>query len=94
MGRTETDRKITNEPWSSKWSLPEQTRPLFRVKGAVCPKNRRKTKKGAEKTKKELDKADAVRDYRKICKPGVQISSPFLIGADGTSLPAGRPPTQ
>jgi len=50
------------------------------MKGAVCPKNRRKMKKGAEKTKKELDKADAVRDYREACYTGLE---PFSIRVCG-----------
>src|SRR6516165_7041004 len=42
MGRTEADRKITDEPWSSKQSLTEQRRPLFGVKGMVCPKKEKR----------------------------------------------------
>ena len=80
MGRTETARKITNEPWSSKWSLAEQIRPLFRVNGVVRPKNGRKRKKGQKKLEKELDRADALRDYR-FCLSGpkeVQYNRPQL----------------
>src|SRR5215471_10299748 len=55
LGRTETDRKITNEPWSSKQNLAEQRRPLFGVNGVVRPKNKRKMQKG-------LDRAGTVRD--------------------------------
>src|SRR5215471_11598290 len=54
LGRTETDRKITNEPWSSKQNLTEQIRPLFGVNGVVRPKNKRKMKKGGRKTQKDL----------------------------------------
>ena len=39
MGRTEADRKITSEPWSSmQRSNKEQGRPLFGVDGEVCAK--------------------------------------------------------
>src|SRR5215472_4233862 len=59
LGRTETDRKITNEPWSSKQSLTEQRRPLFGVKGVVCPK---KEKREQKFIKKVLTRAGIVRD--------------------------------
>src|SRR5215472_6703937 len=59
LGRTETDRKITNEPWSSKQSLTEQRRPLFGVKGVVCPK---KEKREQKLIKKVLTRAGIVRD--------------------------------
>src|SRR5215467_11833806 len=59
LGRTETDRKITNEPWSSKRSLTEQRRPLFGVKGVVCPK---KEKREQKFIKKVLTRAGIVRD--------------------------------
>src|SRR6516162_6237128 len=59
LGRTETDRKITSEPWSSKQSLTEQIRPLFGVKGVMCSK---KEKRGKKKFKKGLDRADIVKD--------------------------------
>src|SRR5215469_13561692 len=59
LGRTETDRKITNEPWSSKQSLTEQRRPLFGVKGVVRPK---KEKREQKFIKKVLTRAGIVRD--------------------------------
>jgi hypothetical protein len=55
LGRTETDRKITNEPWSSKQSLTEQLRPLFGVSGVVCSKKEKREQKFKEKFKKGLD---------------------------------------
>src|SRR5215831_9647472 len=61
LGRTETDRKITNEPWSSKQSLTEQRRPLFGVKGVVCPK---KEKREQKLIKKVLTRAGIVRDRK------------------------------
>src|SRR5215469_17903190 len=59
LGRTETDRKITNEPWSSKQSLTEQRRPLFGVKGVVCPKKEKREQKFIQKV---LTRAGIVRD--------------------------------
>src|SRR5215469_5468278 len=59
LGRTETDRKITNEPWSSKQSLTEQRSPLFGVKEIVCPK---KEKREQKFIKKVLTRAGIVRD--------------------------------
>ena len=59
LGRTETDRKITNEPWSSKQSLMEQRRPLFGVKGVVRSTKERENKKFI---KKVLTRAGIVRD--------------------------------
>jgi hypothetical protein len=61
MGRTETDRKITNEPWSSKQSLTEPIRPLFGVNGVVCPK---KEKREQKIEKNFLTRAGIVRDVR------------------------------
>jgi hypothetical protein len=43
--RTETDRKITNESWSSRQSSTEPIRPLFGVNGVVCPKKEKREQK-------------------------------------------------
>src|ERR1700747_2770805 len=61
LGRTETDRKITSEPWSSKQSSTEPIRPLFGVHGVVCPK---KEKREQKIQKNFLTRAGIVRDVR------------------------------
>src|SRR6266576_5391606 len=55
------DRKITNEPWSSKQRSTEQGRPLFGVDGVVCLK---KEKRQQKIQKKFLTRAGIVRDVR------------------------------
>src|SRR6516165_6058857 len=59
LGRTETDRKITNEPWSSKQSLTEQNKTTLRSEWGCVHE---KTKERQKKIKKGLDRADIVRD--------------------------------
>jgi hypothetical protein len=55
LGRTETDRKIMSEPWSSKQrSKKGRGRPLFGVNAVVCSKKKNVTKNARKKTKKDL----------------------------------------
>src|SRR5271167_2878783 len=55
MGRTESTRQITNEPWSLMQSVKKnRTRPLCGVSGEVC----------SEKARNELDRVSIVRDVR------------------------------
>jgi hypothetical protein len=39
LGRTEADREITSEPWSSMHNSKDLKRPLAGVKGEACSKS-------------------------------------------------------
>src|SRR6516165_12347017 len=59
LGRTETDRKITNEPWSAKQSLTEPNKTTLRSEWSCVLEKRKERQK---KSKKGLDRAGIVRD--------------------------------
>src|SRR5215469_4912102 len=81
LGRTETDRKITNEPWSSKQSLMQQGRPLFGVKGMVCAK---KEKKEQKFIKKVLTRAGIVRDALRQFASALRAFAPLRYVRSGS----------